>query len=146
MRSKIFVPISVSIYKVIITGSVATAFPLSQSFTVASLCQNTFFYIPYLVASTAFRRLPSLFLLRHSREKVLNMLVQYLLVSLFIPLLAATHAPNPRMRKRHTRPDLAVRGSHSLSKRFDNTRFTFYAAGLGACGQTNTDSDFVSFL
>ncbi|KIO13402.1 hypothetical protein M404DRAFT_60363, partial [Pisolithus tinctorius Marx 270] len=27
-------------------------------------------------------------------------------------------------------------------KRFDNARFTYYAVGLGACGQTNVASDF----
>lgn len=35
---------------------------------------------------------------------------------------------------------------HFLEKRFDDCRFTYYAAGLGACGQTNTDNDFVSVL
>lgn len=35
---------------------------------------------------------------------------------------------------------------HFLAKRFDDCRFTYYAAGLGACGHTNTDNDFVSDL
>jgi len=33
--------------------------------------------------------------------------------------------------------------SRSLEKRFDNARFTFYDAGLGACGKTNTGADFI---
>jgi len=36
---------------------------------------------------------------------------------------------------------LATRG---LEKRFEGMRFTFYDAGLGACGRSNTNSDFVS--
>jgi hypothetical protein len=32
----------------------------------------------------------------------------------------------------------------TLEKRFNNGRFSFYDAGLGACGKTNTGSDFVS--
>ena len=32
----------------------------------------------------------------------------------------------------------------SLRKRFDNCRFTFFDAGLGACGKVNEGSDFVS--
>ncbi|KAL0947103.1 hypothetical protein HGRIS_013241 [Hohenbuehelia grisea] len=31
----------------------------------------------------------------------------------------------------------------SLEKRFSGGRFTFYDAGLGACGKTNSDSDFI---
>jgi len=31
----------------------------------------------------------------------------------------------------------------SLSKRFSDARFTYYAAGLGACGKTNSASDFI---
>ena len=33
---------------------------------------------------------------------------------------------------------------HRLVKRFDDARFSFYDAGLGACGEVNTNSDFVS--
>jgi hypothetical protein len=36
---------------------------------------------------------------------------------------------------------IATRG---LEKRFEGMRFTFYDAGLGACGRSNTNSDFVS--
>ena len=33
-----------------------------------------------------------------------------------------------------------------LAKRFDGARFTFYDAGLGACGEVNSNSDFVRTL
>ena len=33
----------------------------------------------------------------------------------------------------------------ALQKRFDDCKFTFYAAGLGACGENNSPNDFVSF-
>lgn len=36
--------------------------------------------------------------------------------------------------------------SRNLERRFDGARFTFYDAGLGACGKTNSNSDFVSFV
>lgn len=31
-----------------------------------------------------------------------------------------------------------------IDKRFDNARFTYYADGMGACGQWNSPGDFVS--
>ncbi|KIJ98933.1 hypothetical protein K443DRAFT_103189 [Laccaria amethystina LaAM-08-1] len=34
----------------------------------------------------------------------------------------------------------------TLEKRFNNGRFSFYDAGLGACGKTNTGSDFIVAL
>ncbi|KAJ7738498.1 RlpA-like double-psi beta-barrel-protein domain-containing protein-containing protein [Mycena maculata] len=37
-------------------------------------------------------------------------------------------------------------GTMTLLKRYDQARFTFYAAGLGACGTTNTASDFIVAL
>lgn len=52
------------------------------------------------------------------------------------------------VKRRHTslskgRADLN-RSPRELEKRFDNSRFTFYNAGLGACGTVNSGSDFVS--
>lgn len=53
---------------------------------------------------------------------------------------------------RSTRENVLARGdssaklnvtSRSLERRFDGARFTFYDAGLGACGKTNSGSDFV---
>ncbi|PSS37434.1 hypothetical protein PHLCEN_2v738 [Hermanssonia centrifuga] len=35
---------------------------------------------------------------------------------------------------------------HSLSKRFDNARLSYYEAGQGACGAMNSDSDFIVAL
>ncbi|KAJ3551114.1 hypothetical protein NM688_g4921 [Phlebia brevispora] len=35
---------------------------------------------------------------------------------------------------------------HTAGKRFDSARMTYYEAGLGACGQTNSDSDFIVAL
>ena len=36
--------------------------------------------------------------------------------------------------------------SRALEKRFDGARFTFYDAGLGACGKVNSGSDFVRII
>jgi len=36
--------------------------------------------------------------------------------------------------------------SRDLEKRFEGASFTFYDAGLGACGQTNSNSDFIVAL
>jgi hypothetical protein len=38
---------------------------------------------------------------------------------------------------------LASANNTHLAKRFDNARFTYYAAGQGACGKTNQASDYV---
>ena len=38
----------------------------------------------------------------------------------------------------------AVLESRDLERRFEGARFTFYDAGLGACGKRNSNSDFVS--
>ena len=40
----------------------------------------------------------------------------------------------------------AVLDSRDLERRFEGSRFTFYDAGLGACGRTNSNSDFVSIF
>lgn len=42
--------------------------------------------------------------------------------------------------------DVAVLGARDLEKRFEGVRFTFYDAGLGACGKTNSNSDFIVAL
>lgn len=44
----------------------------------------------------------------------------------------------------HSNNEVAVLGTRDLEKRFDGARFTFYDAGTGACGKTNTNADFVS--
>jgi hypothetical protein len=52
-----------------------------------------------------------------------------------------------RVARKHfmRRSDTLFNRTTSLEKRFDNAKFSYYAAGLGACGKTNTDSDFVKF-
>jgi len=55
-------------------------------------------------------------------------------------------------KKRHTSrrdgPALALRSENtdSLTKRFEGGRFSFYDAGLGACGTYNSNSDFIVAL
>ena len=49
-------------------------------------------------------------------------------------------------RRRITNHDVVVaQRDTTLKKRFDGATFTYYAAGLGACGIVNSASDFVSF-
>lgn len=35
-------------------------------------------------------------------------------------------------------------GERSLNKRIEGAKFSFYSVGLGACGQVNTNDQFVS--
>lgn len=42
--------------------------------------------------------------------------------------------------------EVGVLDSRDLEKRFEGASFTFYDAGLGACGQTNSNSDFIVAL
>lgn len=54
--------------------------------------------------------------------------------------------------KRHSRVALsdgagvARQNFTNVEKRFDGVRLTFFTTGLGACGATNVESDFVSLL
>ena len=68
-------------------------------------------------------------------------------VVLSLSLLGVANADKHGHGTRHHHAQLnrlpTERDDH-IGKRFDNARLTFYEAGLGACGQTNTDSDFVS--
>jgi hypothetical protein len=48
--------------------------------------------------------------------------------------------------RRHHEVAKRAEGDVVLHKRFSNARFTFYAAGLGACGKTNSGSDFIVAL
>lgn len=68
----------------------------------------------------------------------LSTLVFSLSLSSFV--LAGSHETP---RRRHTGTNF-LSSNHTLSKRIDNARFSFYEAGQGACGGFNTDSDFVS--
>lgn len=53
---------------------------------------------------------------------------------------------SPWSRRHNSNVDVrAAQQNTALEKRFDGAQFTYYAAGLGACGKVNTASDFVSF-
>ncbi|GJE86993.1 hypothetical protein PsYK624_030760 [Phanerochaete sordida] len=63
-------------------------------------------------------------------------------LSLSTLALAGAHdAP----RRRHAGTNFLAQ-NHTLAKRFDNARFSYYEAGTGACGATNSDSDFIVAL
>lgn len=68
-------------------------------------------------------------------------------LSIVAPALAAGHGGEP-LKKRHmarvTERSLGRPGEFHLAKRFDGGRFSFYDAGLGACGQVNSGADYVS--
>ncbi|EGN95475.1 hypothetical protein SERLA73DRAFT_186504 [Serpula lacrymans var. lacrymans S7.3] len=67
------------------------------------------------------------------------------LLSLVLPFAVA----NPhglQGGRRHQELANRARGEVQLHKRYDGARFTFYAVGLGACGQTNVPSDFIVAL
>ncbi|KAJ3908548.1 RlpA-like double-psi beta-barrel-protein domain-containing protein-containing protein [Lentinula edodes] len=68
-------------------------------------------------------------------------------------LVSASHNLDPIIHRRHTmnanlvkREAASLRRKTSLEKRFDDARFTYYADGLGACGQTNQPGDFIVAL
>jgi len=70
--------------------------------------------------------------------------VLFALLSFALPLvLAGSHGLGAR---RHHEVAKRAEGDVVLHKRFSNARFTFYAAGLGACGKTNSGSDFIVAL
>ena len=53
----------------------------------------------------------------------------------------------PWSRRHNSNFDVrAAQQNTALQKRFDGAQFTYYAAGLGACGKVNTASDFVSLF
>ncbi|GLB35357.1 putative non-catalytic module family expn [Lyophyllum shimeji] len=69
----------------------------------------------------------------------------------------AVHKPNAPPWRRHTARSppapllgknitMSERGESTLVKRFDNARFSFYDAGMGACGKMNSNSDFIVAL
>lgn len=62
-----------------------------------------------------------------------------------LALLGQVNGATHSARRRHAGTSfLQNRETHVLEKRFDNARMTFYEAGLGACGKTNNDGDYVS--
>ena len=70
------------------------------------------------------------------------------LASLNAVAFADVHAVEPSLKKRHAGRSNSRVGvsqvSRELEKRFDNARFTLYDAGMGACGKSNSNNDFVS--
>ena len=54
------------------------------------------------------------------------------------------HVPRKHLVRRGG--DALLNKTTILEKRFDGAKFSYYAAGLGACGRTNTDNDFVGGL
>lgn len=61
-------------------------------------------------------------------------------------LASSAHQIN---RRHHGKRDLAVRAPRDVDmykRDFPNSRFTYYAVGLGACGITNQPSDFIVAL
>ncbi|KAL5495221.1 hypothetical protein ACEPAI_684 [Sanghuangporus weigelae] len=64
---------------------------------------------------------------------------------------AGHHGSHDKLARTHGSVNVTERGSTpqsdwKLTKRFDGARCTNYAAGLGACGQTNSASDFIVAL
>jgi len=70
---------------------------------------------------------------------------------------ANTHGLDPSLRKHHVARSSGTLSRNELDsslnvtqrgleKRFDNAKFTLYDAGLGACGQVNSNSDFIVAL
>jgi len=54
---------------------------------------------------------------------------------------------SPWSRRHNSKVDVgAAQQNTALEKRFDGAQFTYYAAGMGACGKVNTASDFIVAL
>lgn len=53
--------------------------------------------------------------------------------------------PHDTPRRRHAGTNF-LQQNHTLAKRIDNARFSYYEAGQGACGATNSDADFVRIV
>jgi len=73
-----------------------------------------------------------------------------LFLSLLEVAFADNHAVEPSLKRRHaglssSRVGIS-RAPRGLEKRFDNARFTLYQTGLGACGNTNSNTDFIVAL
>ncbi|SRR6266550_6606219 len=65
---------------------------------------------------------------------------------LIIPAQAHERMGLKHHSKRFPKAEWAANSTNAKTRRqlFDNAKFTYYEAGLGACGKTSTDSDFVS--
>ncbi|KAH9946268.1 uncharacterized protein BXZ73DRAFT_95770 [Epithele typhae] len=68
-----------------------------------------------------------------------------------LTFLAAALASTLVLADSHVHPvrrhnELSLRGEGALAKRFDNTRFTYFAVGQNACGSYDQNSDFIVAL
>lgn len=135
-------PSALSFHSLIYTK--ARSWPPSHSFFITSRTtpQLAGFFRSYNARHIAMRLLPSL-----------SFLSTFLLVSSVSDVaLANNHGARgfggSLLHRHHAAPPsdaLIVRDTNThLAKRFEDCRFTYYAAGLGACGKTNSGSDFVS--
>ncbi|KAG2756959.1 hypothetical protein P692DRAFT_20825452 [Suillus brevipes Sb2] len=70
----------------------------------------------------------------------------FFIISAILPFtVGGTH--RHMQRGRHQELAQRARGDVGIHKRsFDNSRFTFYDVGLGACGQSNSPDDFIVAL
>lgn len=72
------------------------------------------------------------------------MLCRSFCTTLVLALLAVADHTSASTRRHHL--NRLESANQTLSARSnDNAKFTYYEAGLGACGQTNKDSDWVRF-
>jgi len=66
--------------------------------------------------------------------------------SLYLVLPFVYADPHAQQGRRHQDVSKRLEGSLDLHKRFSNAKFTYYGAGMGACGQESSSSDFVVAL
>lgn len=73
-----------------------------------------------------------------------------LFLSLLEVAFADNHAVEISNKRRHAGLSSSRMGTsrapRGLEKRFDNAKFTLYQTGVGACGKTNSNSDFIVAL
>lgn len=66
-------------------------------------------------------------------------------LSVLLPFATAGQHGRSARHSRHN-ADLMKRQSGDVQKRFEGTRWTYFAVGLGACGKINVASDFIVAL
>lgn len=70
-------------------------------------------------------------------------IITFSAVAFALGSFASPHdVPHRRHAELHAQ-GAAVNSTHTLTKRFDGARFTWFYPGLGACGGYNGDGDFV---
>ncbi|CCL98950.1 uncharacterized protein FIBRA_00958 [Fibroporia radiculosa] len=74
-------------------------------------------------------------------------LLSFAFLSLISPLTAAAHGRSHRdVHRRHDSLAHRPRGDLVRRQSYSNARFTYYAVGLGGCGETSTPNQFVVAL